>query len=150
MQYHIQTEILINAPAATVWQVISNLQDYSKWNPFMISVEGKLEKGERLKVVLKNDNKLMRFKPVVKKVKPFTSFSWLGSLFIKGLFDGYHYFKLEEQQPGITKLTHGEKFSGILSRFIFSKIGDTTRENFTRMNKAIKKTAEKDLILITH
>jgi hypothetical protein len=75
-------------------------------------------------------------------VVPFRYFDWLGSLFIKGLFDGHHYFEIEELAPGQVKLSHGEHFSGLLGTTILKKIAEETRNNFIRMNGAIKQQAE--------
>jgi hypothetical protein len=63
-------------------------------------------------------------------------------LFIKGLFDGHHYFEIEELMPHQVKLSHGEYFSGLLSASILKKIAEDTRNNFIRMNNALKQQAE--------
>lgn len=69
-------------------------------------------------------------------------FDWVGNLWIKGLFDGHHYFEIEEINTNQVKLNHGENFSGILSGMILKKIGDQTRENFVKMNMALKEKSE--------
>lgn len=142
MDKRIHTEIVINAGAADVWKVLTDFESYPQWNPFILSIEGKAVKGERLKNTLKNGDKTIVFKPVVQEVTPLVSFSWLGSLFVKGIFDGRHYFKLEEISARQVKLVHGEAFSGILSSFILKKIGADTAANFVKMNQALKLRAE--------
>jgi len=142
MQKRINTEIIINASAETVWQILTDLAVYPQWNPFIIKTEGTLRKGNRLRNTLQNGNKTIVFKPIVQEITPLVSFSWLGSLFFKGLFDGRHFFILEPITPNQVKLTHGEEFSGILSTMILKKIGEQTRENFVRMNEALKERAE--------
>ncbi len=42
--------------------------------------------------MLQNGDKAIVFKPKVVEVVPNRSFGWLGSLWVKGLFDGHHYF----------------------------------------------------------
>ena len=64
------------------------------------------------------------FTPKVLKLKKNREFRWLGHLFIKGLFDGEHYFVLEESDNGGTKVIHGEIFSGILVRPLLKMIGE--------------------------
>jgi len=143
MKKRINTEIIIDASAKTVWQILTDLAAYPQWNPFIIKTEGTLQKGKRLRNTLKNGNKTIVFKPIVQEVTPGTSFSWLGSLFFKGLFDGRHFFAIESIGPNQVKLTHGEEFSGILSTMILKKIGEQTRQNFVRMNEALKERAER-------
>jgi hypothetical protein len=84
----------------------------------------------------------MVFSPTVLSVVPYQYFDWLGSLFVKGLFDGHHYFEIDELAPNQVKLIHGEHFSGLLSGYILKKIGEDTRTNFIRMNTALKSRAE--------
>jgi len=142
MNKSIKTEIIINASAATVWKILTDFGRYPEWNPFILRTEGQLAPGQRLRNTLKNGNSQIVFKPVVQEVTPGRSFSWLGSLFIKGLFDGRHYFSIEEIGPGQVKLLHGEDFSGILSGIFLKQIVQETRNNFIAMNQALKQRAE--------
>jgi len=56
----------------------------------------------------------MRFKPTILSVLRERQLRWLGHLFVAGIFDGEHYFLLEPHGACRTRLTHGEKFSGLL------------------------------------
>lgn len=142
MKKQINTEIIINATREKVWQVLTNFSAYPAWNPFIINIEGELKKGTVLKNTLQNGDKTITFKPIIQDVQYAESFSWLGSLLFKGLFDGLHSFKIEDTGNQQVKLIHSEKFSGILSSFILKKIGNETRNNFIQMNIALKNEAE--------
>ncbi|RYZ50412.1 MAG: SRPBCC domain-containing protein [Chitinophagaceae bacterium] len=142
MNKQIKTEIVINASKEKVWAILTNFSHYPQWNPFIVSIEGELVKGKKLKNTLRNGSKNMVFKPTLLSVVPYRYFDWLGSLFVKGLFDGHHYFEIEELTHNQVKLTHGETFSGLLSSTILKKIGEDTRTNFIRMNQAVKTLAE--------
>lgn len=142
MNKSIQTEIIINASKEKVWNILTDLDQYTEWNPFIICSKGRLAKGERLTNTLLNGSKRIVFKPKVVSVVPHQYFDWLGSLFIKGLFDGHHYFEIDELAPDQVKLTQGEHFSGVLSSYILKKIGEDTRSNFIKMNAAVKQRAE--------
>ena len=142
MNKHIKTEIVIHASKAKVWQILTNFPAYATWNPFILRIEGELRLGARLKNTLRNGDSTMTFKPVITQVTPGKSFSWLGSLFVKGLFDGLHSFTIEDAGNNHVKLIHEESFSGLLSGFIVKKIGAATRNNFIQMNTAIKDLAE--------
>jgi len=139
----IKTEIIINASQEKVWQVLTNLEEYSRWNPFIVRSIGSIAEGNTLTNTLKSGTGNMTFRPRVLKVEATTYFDWLGRLWVKGLFDGHHYFELKALGPDQVKLIHGEKFSGIFSGVIFRKIGEETRQNFEKMNAALKKEAEK-------
>ncbi len=142
MNKTIKTEIVINASKEKVWAVLTDFKQYPTWNPFIVNLSGELAKGSTLATTLQNGDKTFRFKPKVLSVVPYHYFDWLGSLLVRGIFDGHHYFELEALSPTQVKLTHGEHFSGILSSVILKKVANDTRNNFIRMNAALKQIAE--------
>ncbi len=144
MNRRIRTEIIINAGKEKVWQVLTDFKSYGKWNPFLVSVEGAPVAGTRLVNTMVNKGKPMTFKPKVMKAEDGRGFAWLGHLWVKGIFDGYHYFEIEELGPQQVKLVHGENFSGILSGWIYYKMGEEIFANFVRMNQALKLVAERN------
>jgi hypothetical protein len=85
----LRTEIEIAAPPERVWQVLSDFDAYSEWNPFIRSIVGDAEVGSRLSVRLEPPGaRGMTFKPTVRAVAPPRELRWLGRLFVPGLFDG--------------------------------------------------------------
>jgi hypothetical protein len=85
----------------------------------------------------------MTFRPVVLVAEPAKELRWRGQVLLPGLFDGEHYFRLTPEVDGTTFLTHGEVFSGLLSRRIFTPaIRDATLKGFEAMNSALKARAE--------
>lgn len=139
----IKTEVIINAPKERIWSLLTDLENYRNWNPFIIESKGKVKAGEQITNTMKNGDKNMTFRPVILQVKEMEYFEWLGSLWFKGLFDGKHYFRVEKRGENQIKLTHGENFSGLLSKVILKKIGKQTEDNFVKMNLALKELAEK-------
>lgn len=142
MKHQIRTEIVINASKERVFSIITGLAEYETWNPFIIQSKGNPVEGARLVNTMRNGDSAITFKPKVVKVEQNRAFEWLGSLIVKGLFDGHHYFHIEEISPEQVNLVHGENFSGLLSSFLLKKIGDQTRQNFIAMNQALKARAE--------
>jgi hypothetical protein len=143
----ISASIVINASRETVWNVLTNFAHYPAWNPFIISVEGRAETGTYLKNSMLLNGKTQVFTPKVLEAMPNQTLVWLGSLWVKGLFDGRHEFVLEEISPEQTRLVQQEFFSGVLSGFILKMIGEATLENFRKMNEALKTEAEKVAIV---
>lgn len=138
----IETQISIDASVENVWQVLTNFSDYPTWNPFIKSIEGNLVKGSKLTVEIQPENmKPQTFQPTVSSIEKNHQFSWLGHLWIKGLFDGNHYFALHSK-GNKTVLIHGEKFSGMLVPLLFSMMGEKTKKGFTAMNEALKLKVE--------
>lgn len=131
---HIYTQIHLAATPTQVWQILTHTSSYPNWNPFITSIEGKLYLGEQLKVQIQD----MQFKPTIIKLVPEQELQWLGKLFIKGLFDGKHIFRLEEQADGTTILHHEEYFSGLLVPLFAQQLEGKTKAGFEAMNQAIR------------
>lgn len=142
MNKEIKTEIIINASREKIWEVLTDFEQYPQWNPFVVRIEGKPIKGTRLKNTLQNGDKQFQFKPIVTAAEAGKSFAWLGSVLVKGIFDGHHSFELEDVGNGQVKFIHSEKFSGILSGFLLKKIGADTKKNFVKFNEALKNRVE--------
>lgn len=140
----IRTQIEIAAPASQVWKGLVNGKAYPEWNPFIKHLSGDLVVGDQLKVSIQPEGKTpMNFTPNVLIADESKELRWVGRLGFKGVFDGEHYFKLEETSKGTTVLRHGESFKGILAYPLFALIGKDTKNGFNAMNEALKKRVER-------
>ena len=140
----IHTETEINAPVEKVWAILTDFKSYPEWNPFVKSITGKVEEGATFKVVIHPpDGKAMTFKPKCLIYKENMEFRWLGHLFVPGLFDGEHVFKMKTVDKGRTKLVQSENFKGILVSMLWKQLNTKTLKGFEMMNKALKDRAEK-------
>jgi len=139
----IATEIEIDAPASAVWEELANTEAYADWNPFVRRISGDLETGNYLQVTLGADgNSPMNFTPEVLVADENEELRWVGHLGFKGIFDGEHYFILEETDHGTTIFHHGENFTGILGYPLMALIREDTHKGFLAMNQALKARAE--------
>lgn len=48
MRHELHTEIDVDAPSEIVWDILSDLERYTEWNPFIVSAVGEPAVGERL------------------------------------------------------------------------------------------------------
>ena len=93
----ISTEIEINAAAGEVWSVLTKLDNFAEWNPFVREASGEVSNGSRLTVrIAPPGGKEMTFKPTVSRVVPTREFRWQGRLLTPGIFDGEH---ISEREP---------------------------------------------------
>jgi hypothetical protein len=139
---HIETTIEIDAPAARVWELLTDFERMPSWNPFITAISGDLRQGGHLSVRIAPPGKTpMRFAPVILSVRPDRELRWRGSVLVGGVFDGEHYFLLEPLDENRTRFTHGEIFSGLLVG-LMSGMLPATRQGFEAMNAALKARAE--------
>lgn len=140
---NIRTEVVINAPADKVWGILLDHQSYPEWNPFIRKISGSTQIGEKLAVTIQSGgNDPMDFTPKVLVNAKNQEFRWVGKLLVTGVFDGEHYFILEQMDGNQSKLIQGENFTGILSGVFMSMIGEDTEGGFQSMNTALKHRVE--------
>lgn len=143
MRHDLHTEIDIDAPPDTVWDILTDLAHFSDWNPFIVSSEGNIEVGARLTNRLEPPGgKAITFRPTVTAVEPNEVFEWLGRLGLPGIFDGRHRFELEPTMSGGTHLVHSEQITGLLVPFLRKSLDNQTLAGFVAMNTALKARAE--------
>jgi hypothetical protein len=138
----LRTEIEIGAPAERVWQILTDFASYPEWNPFVRSINGEVKEGAQLEVYLQPSGaRGMTFRPTVLKAEPSRQFSWLGHLFISGLFDGEHAFEIEQLEDRV-RFVQRESFRGLLAPLLLRMLENDTRRGFEEMNAALKSRAE--------
>jgi hypothetical protein len=138
----IQTDIWIERPPADVWQILTATDEYPSWNPFIRHLRGELHPGSRIEVeIAPPDSSPTIFRPVVITVQRDREIRWLGSFWIRGLFDGEHSFRLESDGRR-THLIQAERFSGILVGKLSEGLLQKTQGGFVAMNEALKERAE--------
>jgi len=138
----LRTEIEIDAPPDRVWDVLTDLAAYPEWNPFLVSASGQLAPGERLQITLGfGDGRQSRVQPTVLTVDAPSELRWRARFFVKGLFDGEHFFKLVPIDGTRTRFVHGEDFTGILVQAMGRTLTETAR-GCVGMNQALKKRVE--------
>lgn len=139
----LRTEIQIAATPERVWNILMDFPGYVQWNPFVRSLEGTPRAGETLRVFIQPPGgRGMQFRPKVLVVEAIREFRWKGKLLVNGLFDGEHFFILEQMPNGTVLFTQGEIFSGLLVPLMKRSLEGSIKNGFIAMNEALKRLAE--------
>ncbi len=140
--YELSTHIDIDAPADRVWTTLVDFDEYPDWNPFL-RVRGRPNLGARLDVEIRPpDGRPARLRPTVTTCDRGREFSWLGHMYVPGLFDGTHRFVVEQRPDGRTRFHQSESFSGVLAGPILRLLADSVEAGFEEMNAALKARVE--------
>jgi len=143
MAKQIKTEILIHATPEKVWSILTNFDNYPKWNPFIKSVKGEVKVGNKITVRIEPPgSKGMTFKPKVLTFETNKELKWLGRLLFAGFFDGEHQFELVDNGNRTTTFRQSEIFKGILVPLFKKQLDNNTKRGFEEMNKKLKEIAE--------
>jgi hypothetical protein len=143
--WEVYTDIQIQAPVDKVWNVLTDLKSYCKWNPFIVESIGKAELGERLTCRPRVGKKrIATFHPRVTSLVPEKVFAWTGHFLVPGIADGVHIFELKPEGDNGVRLVHRQEFSGIFMPLIWRRVKKTAERGFILMNEALKKRVEGD------
>lgn len=139
----LHSEIEINAPAQRVWEALTDFASYPQWNPFIRRASGVPRTGERLEVRMEpSGSRGMTFRPKVLNAEANRELHWLGHLFVRGVFDGEHFFTIEPLGESRVRFVQREVFRGFLVPLLSGALDRDTRRGFEEMNRALKERAE--------
>lgn len=139
----LETEVVIYADVAIVWDILINFDLYPEWNPLITKASGKIREGGQLDIQISLPaGKQMEFKPTVTKADYLHELRWKGQLQIPKIFDGEHIFELHVWGKNTCVFRQKEKFRGLLVPFVWNKIEPEIRTGFNLMNQKLKKRAE--------
>lgn len=140
MERTIDTAIEIDAAPARVWEVLTDLEAYREWNPFIVSANGIPEVGGRLTLRMRADSKTFTVRPTVVEATEARLLRWVGRLGVRGLLDAEHSHAIEDTPTGV-RYVQQESFRGVLVPFL-GKTFAATQIAFEEMNVALKKRVE--------
>lgn len=124
----------IQADPKTIWGLLTNAENYPKWNSTIISIDGKIALGEKIQLTSYLDPKRV-FKLSVKAVEPESRLVWGDAM-------GKREYKLTPRANGQTNFAMTEKIGGPLFP-LFAKLIPPFDESFEKFAGDLKKEAEK-------
>lgn len=129
----------IGADPDTVWRLLTDAAGYTSWNPTIVSLEGSIAQGERIRLV-STVNPKRAFKLNVTEMNPPMRMVWADGMPL-GLFKGVRTFTLSPTSGG-TEFTMEEVYSGLLEPLISRSIPDMT-DSFEAFADGLKQAAER-------
>ena len=133
-----RVSILINAELSSVWSILTNAEDFARWNSTIISLKGEFKKGEKL--IIQSDVDLYK-KSIyrVGSVIPDKEMVWrFGNL---ALFKSNLTFNLIDHEDGSTIFIMTEVLSGLFAPFILGFTPDFD-DTFSQFAVDLKEEAE--------
>ena len=134
-----RNEVVIQGTVAEAWETLTNFAQYSKWNPLIHRVEGKLEVGEKVQIFVKKGQEEQIFTCEIARLDPPHEFSWKFYERTPFLYRGEHIFRVEQIDEQSIRFVDRETFAGLL--VIFKKV-EKMKSGMLIMDKALKKWVE--------
>ena len=142
MVFRLENRIGVATPASTIWEVISDLDGWSRWNPLYPQASGKLGFGETLTLTLKlPEQEPETIRPTVLEWSPNSLIHWSLKL-AGGMVKTTRYLEIEALTETGCIFSNGEVFDGVLSRFVPRRLRRRIRQGFDGMGEAAEREAE--------
>ena len=125
--------VIINADVSIIWKLLTNVSNFSRWNSTILSIEGEIVLGGRIKLKNYLDPK-RTFKLKIKEIIPQKKIVWGDSM-------GSRTFTLEESGTGGVLFVMTEKIGSILFPLFANKI-PSFDESFEKYAEDLKNEAE--------
>ena len=126
-------EIDIHANADDIWSVLTNAAEYPLWSSTVVSIEGDIAPGKKVKLKSSLDPK-RTFTLAVRAFEPPSRLIWGDSM-------GQRTYALAAKQPGVVGFSMHEKIGGPLFP-LFAWMIPSFDESFDRFAADLKKKAE--------
>jgi hypothetical protein len=128
----------IDAPAEAVWSVLTDLENFHIWNPFIRSARGTTEVGGTVHVrVLPSLGVPLGFHATVLDREVNRALRWRGHVVAPWLARGDHSFTIERLDARRVRLVQRETFSGVLPWLGRRLLAREARRGFDAMNRAL-------------
>ena len=128
----------IDAPADAVWRLLTDASSYARWNPAVVSIEGTIAEGSRIRLVSIAAPK-RTFTLKVSEVRAPHHMVWADGMPL-GLFRGQRTYTLAEH-AGACRFSMVEEFTGPLAGLVTTAIPDLT-PSFEAFADGLKAGAE--------
>jgi hypothetical protein len=142
MNKELRTEIEIQASPDKVWQVLTSLDKYPEWNPFIHHAIGTAKVGEKVDITFRSGSKEKTLHCTVIKVEPNKELCWKYHVILPGLFQGEHRFIIEQVESNKVRFVDLEIFKGLLVSTQAKDIDTNSKQGFEEMDKALKERVE--------
>ena len=144
MSFKIEHRIGVQAPPDAIWDLISDLDGWSRWNPLYPRAAGKLAIGSKLQLTLAlPDSKPEEIQPVILDWVPHMQLAWRLRL-MGGLLSTTRYMEIEPLNEGRASVfSHGEIFEGPAAYFMPKPLRQKVKRGFVAMSEAVAAQAMK-------
>jgi len=136
----ITSEVTVEASRETVWRILTDFEDYSRWNPLMITAAGDARLGAHLQVALQPpESDSQDISPEITILRPNRKLAWMSRELVPGISDREYEVILEPLGDERVRVLMHKRFEGILIPFSST---DEEQVGLDLMADALKERAE--------
>ena len=142
MKVKIEHRIGIPAPAPAIWDVLSDIEAWPRWNPLYPRANGALRIGAQLDLEVAVPGQPKRaIHPIILDWVPNDQIHWTLRM-VGGLVKTTRYLEIEALTETGCIFTNGELFDGVLGPSVARRFRPALRSGFAAMGEALKARVE--------
>ena len=136
------SDISIDAFPKRVWDVLTDFDRYTEWNPLFLSAEGSLTNGSRIRLTHKPPfRRSVELRGRIVRLEPGRELVVKTGTVIPGLYQCESEFRLEVTDR-LVRLHHRHSYRGLVMAMIAGAHGIRMQEGCYALNLAIKRRSE--------
>jgi hypothetical protein len=142
MNFKVEKRVGVRAPSERIWEVISDLPYWDRWNPVETGVSGAIAFGGQLALTERIEG--LPERQVVARIadwQPNAQLVWTEK---RGwLFNVVRYYEIDELEPGSCIVANGFIFSGFRGEGFHERHRKTVRAGCEAIAEALRAAAER-------
>jgi hypothetical protein len=142
MGRELRHETVIDAPPATVWDTLVDVDAWPDWNPTLLRSSAPLEPGRTVKMRLRLGPFTLPMKQRVLRVEAPRLLLWRSINGFPGLMDVDRRFELFPGPHGTTTLTQSETARGPLRPVLMPLLHRWIHDGYVRLGTALRRRIE--------
>jgi hypothetical protein len=142
MPVKLEHSVGVAAPAEVIWEILSDIPAWPRWNPIHPKADGRVGFGERLSLTLALPGEAHReIAPAVFDWTPNEAIHWRHSA-VYGLVTMTRYLEIEKLSETGCAFHNGEIFGGLLGVRVARARRSSLKRGFAAVGEALKTQAE--------
>lgn len=139
----VESSIEIDASAHEVWRVLTELDRFSSWNPFIRQASGFTNVGQNVLLGVRTSLHIpLHFHARIRTHVPDRELRWFGYVLVPWLASGDHVFEVESLGDHRVRFTQRETFAGVLPRLARRLVEREAKRGFDAMNAALARRVQ--------
>ncbi len=114
----IQSEVTIDAPVETIWRILTDFENYERWNPLQTSVRGDARLGAKVDLALSPPHgETEEYSPEITILRPNRKLAWMSRQVVPGISDREYEVILTPVGENLVRVDFHKRFEGITIPF---------------------------------
>ena len=134
--------VRIDAPTDVVWEVLTRVEDYPKWNPFTPEARTDFRIGSPAHLLVRMAGRSIRITETVCAYERPRLIAWNKAFVKRGLLFAVREQHLEPLDGSSCSYRNTDRLTGVLAPVVFLCFGRYMRRGFSEVGEGLKRYAE--------